>query len=312
MQASRKATGFTLIELIVVIAVLTLLVALVFPALNAAREASRVGKCKSNLRQIGLAVSQFRTAQREFPSCGWGSKWYAISDLGFSTDQPGGWFYRISPFLEVELNSLHPTVEEIQNSPAFDYSRVAKQRVPIFHCPSKPDRFSENRRVPVSMAHGVFINQCHKPDYALSLGPWRTGDVLNSPYGPQELQDATGYSWPNDGWLGIAKRRSGRKENEILDGESQTILAGEKRIDRFMTLRAGDDQPYWTGCGKDTCRWTAFLGRDFTFFYGAMTGFGSSHGGFTVFVRCDGSVHSESNNIDPKVLDLLGDIAGGQ
>jgi hypothetical protein len=311
-RLSRQSKGFTVVELLVVIGVLAILIGMILPAIGAAREAGRVAKCKSNIRQLAMGVTQFRSTQREFPSCGWGSRWFALNDMGIKQDQPGGWYYRISSFVEIDSVFVHPSSLDIQKFSAFDYNEIASKRIPVFHCPSKPDRYVDVRRISVEMAHGVLIGKCQKPDYAMSLGPWRSGDFLSSPYGPMNLDERLTYKWPNDNWLGIAKRHVGRKENEVLDGESMTILLGEKRIDRYMTLRAGDDQPYWTGCGKDTCRWSDYLGRDFDFFWGPMTGFGSSHLDFTVFARCDNSIHAESNDIDPKVLAQLGDIADGQ
>ena len=65
---SRKPTAFTLVELLVVIAIMGLLVALLLPAIQAAREASRRSQCANNLRQIGVALQTYESAQRGLPS----------------------------------------------------------------------------------------------------------------------------------------------------------------------------------------------------------------------------------------------------
>ena len=66
----RRRRGFTLIELLVVISIIGVLVGLLLPAINSAREAGRRVQCQNNQKNVGLALAQFSTAKNSFPNSG--------------------------------------------------------------------------------------------------------------------------------------------------------------------------------------------------------------------------------------------------
>ena len=101
--ASRSGRrGFTLVELLVVIAIIGILVALLMPAVQAARESARRTTCANNLTQLGLGAARHEQSLGYFPSGGWGYTWAGMPDQGYGPNQPGGWVYNILPFIEQE------------------------------------------------------------------------------------------------------------------------------------------------------------------------------------------------------------------
>src|SRR4051812_33474579 len=128
---SKRMKGFTLVELLVVIAIIGILVALLLPAIQSAREAARRTQCKTNLKNIGLAILNHVDSRKVFPTGGvtWGVliEDYLEDGKPVGTDRMGlGWGYQILPYMEEE--ALHNITTGAQ---------MRSTAVSLYNCPSR-------------------------------------------------------------------------------------------------------------------------------------------------------------------------------
>ena len=100
LKTSRSRAAFTLVELLVVIAIIGILVALLLPAIQAAREASRRTQCTNQLRQLAISFHNHHDTHKHLPTGGWRWTWLGYPEYGYGREQPGGWMYNILQFME--------------------------------------------------------------------------------------------------------------------------------------------------------------------------------------------------------------------
>jgi len=129
VERRRRLAGFTLVELLVVIAIIGVLIALLLPAVQAAREAARRAQCMNNLKQIGLAVHNYESANKVFPP---GVVLNSARCCG--GDVYDGWTRQILPFAEnAALRQMYnPTVPVTH----IDAKRYRETKVEMYSCPS--------------------------------------------------------------------------------------------------------------------------------------------------------------------------------
>lgn len=148
LRGTRRDCGFTLIELLVVIAVIGVLVALLLPAVQAARDAARRASCTNNLRQIGVALTTYHDTYSKLPP--------AVTDNWGGSTQLHSWALLILPF--VEETTLYSHYDFAAGLKADVNRPVVATPVSIYSCPSSDDLFYEG--------DGTFA----KGDYAASSG----------------------------------------------------------------------------------------------------------------------------------------------
>lgn len=328
--------GFTLVELLVVITIIGILISLLLPAVQSAREAARRAQCNNNLKQIGLAFLQHETAHGHYPTGGWGWGWIGDPDRGFGHRQPGGWVFGVLPYLEQQGLYNLQTNKTSSTTPTRTAAAAQMIGTPlaVFHCPS--------RRRPVAYPHWGFqfrsadsVQVVAKSDYASNggdlcthpgmLGLWPE-NCWNGDCGPntlpsdQSLADklrmVTDESFAKKP-TGIVHALSEVRAAHVRDGLSNTYLAGEKYVmaNHYDTGRdSGDNECMYIGDNEDITRWggPSYPPRQDQYGYALRMTFGSPHAaGFNVCF-CDGSVHTIDYTIDRIVHGRLANRRDGQ
>ena len=136
-QPALRRRGFTLVELLVVIAIIGLLIALLLPAVQAARESARATQCKSSIRQVGLAVHNYHDIHGRLPA-GW------ISNTPTGTP---GWGWMVSLLPQLEQAPLHDNLIKRNlpiSDPANQQARETVINVLLCTSDAKPKRFMKH------------------------------------------------------------------------------------------------------------------------------------------------------------------------
>lgn len=255
----RRLTGLTLIEVLVVISIIGVLIGLLLPAVQMAREASRRSACANNLKQLGLAAKLHLDAQGKFPTGGWGADWVGDPDGGFGVKQPGGWVYNVLPYIEQnalrEIGRGAGTAEKRQA-----LSGLLQTPIEVFQCPS--------RRLPRPYPYG--------------------GPVLQNADSPKDVAKS---DYVINRLISSEKSEIIAAEIQLKKGMSNTVLAGEKSLsaDHYNDGQGpGDMLSMYAGDCADVGRDVS--GTPLPDAGAAGAAFGAAHPGVCHFVYCDGAV----------------------
>ncbi len=194
-DALKFGRGFTLVELLVVIALIALLVGLLLPAVQAAREAARRISCQNNLRQLGMAVLNYESAFGCLPPG-------TLVDVTVeSTPNNGAWGVHGRLLLFLEQGHLYRQVDI--NQPWDSQMAIDRLRIPVYSCPSDP----QSNRLRDT---GPGRPDLYCTNYGFNYGRWFVFD-------PRTREGGEGLFYPNS-FLRLA---------DVRDGTSNTLLAAE-------------------------------------------------------------------------------------
>ncbi len=348
-RSHRAIGGFTLVELLVVIAIIGILVALLLPAVQAAREAARRAECSNKLRQLGLACLNREVSTKSFPAGSTGKNRFNDDDTpGGQKEEVGtSWGIDILPYVEQQaiFDQFDFSGNKHYNSTAVNASGVSnrqagQQQISDYLCPS--DQYVSEP----FPAHG---NNWAIASYRAVSGSIKTAKDPNDPNDVPAVnifwdrlttsQSALRQTWKQfRGPMPAASDRMNNKPvriSQILDGTSKTALIGE----RVMTVLPDDPmarrQNVWASgwryhnkghFARDVAGSSIYRSSDQVYCTGSARdippgaggdpflcwrGFSTAHaGGVIQFVYCDGSVHSIPETVDDNVALALGTIAG--
>ena len=300
-----RRRAFTLIELLVVIAIIAILIALLLPAVQQAREAARRSTCKSNMKQMGIALHAYHDTFGAFPS-GW------IGVAGGGPDPEGengfGWGAMILPY--IDQGSLYGQLNF--NRPIDDGTATSGNRshldsvLAVWQCPSdpKPPTFQTEDRNAVNVERAT-------ANYVGVFGTIELDECENPP-GTAPVT-AQGQCVSN----GVFYHNSRVKMRDIKDGTSMTMLAGERTTVELDEDGdgVGDEMFYGTWSGalpeveEEPARIIGHAEHPPNMGLHAED-FGSHHEGGAHFLMADGQVRFISESLDKNIFQAIATRAG--
>jgi len=322
MKRSRLS-AFTLVELLVVIAIIGILVALLLPAIQAARESARRMQCTNQIRQITLAVEDFETANEHLPM-GTNNPTGPVENLPNGLDI--SWIARILPHLEESVKydklDMSASAYSPQNDP------VRQSTIAVLMCPSAPNDYwafsnyagcQNDTEQPINTDNnGVeYLNsQVTRDDmkdgaaYVLLLGEkyvdqydlgWLSGSAATLRNTGHPLNEKP-QGWRSGGippWVHNYSYNGDNDFDPTINPDTGEPIAQDATVDTKIVPDADKWLP-WSRLGGDPAHPLA------------VGGFGSSHISGCNFAFADGSVRFLQDSIDQSVLERLANRADGK
>lgn len=329
MKVTKNRNAFTLVELLVVIAIIGILIALLLPAVQAAREAARRSDCSNKMKQLGLALQNHHDRYKRFPPGG------AADQVPFGTNAGAwgsSWLVYILP--DIEQSNIYDKMIFSGGSgwgtnANNNKNAAGGNEIDAFYCPSSPlERLARS-------PHGG--GQLSASNYVGVSGAVSGFGGLNESRNANPGGSAGCCSGGIISWGGVLYPNSETKFANITDGTSNTAFVGEQG--NFLVTQNGTKQDWrssglhgfiigWNRTGNPATSWTGDL-RHFNtstlrYRINQMKGwtdapgncgsqgicdnassnlpFNSTHPGGSQFAFCDGSVHFIPATVDDAVL----------
>jgi prepilin-type N-terminal cleavage/methylation domain-containing protein len=338
-KRKARGRGFTLVELLVVIAIIGILVALLLPAVQAAREAARRAQCVNNVRQIGIAVQNYHDTYKHQPQYhaalpNNATQTYADYSYGW---RGAIWTVLILPFMEEQAlydrfdKTKKMTDDSTIGTLGYSNRSLAKTVVSGFVCPSNvsagnpifTDRQDgaganvNNPQISLGLFYGVSMGPT-QPD-ACRYCPDHDGITGSTPSPKNYCCQGYQYGWKDAANL-VADSSTGmfgrnmkiRTFKQITDGLSSTFLAGETMPEQCTYQSAW--APNFALAATEiplntfiTCSIPPTGGC-----HADACGFKSAHPGGAHFAMVDASVHFIAETIDYQLYNNLGTRAGAE
>lgn len=286
---ARRRAGFTLLELLTVTGIIAVLTALLFPAVEQARESARATQCRNNLKQIGLALHEYHDAHNAFPPGGMIANelsWHVLvlPQLGQGPLHAAFNFDKGQYFSSTVNNKNNPH---------------GLARVPEYLCPSGPEERS------LTSADAVNGQHAYTTHYYGIMGPRGPnpagGEYRIAPgFGPFSVHGVLGYKYC-------------KRFRDITDGTSNSFVVGEiswRDASGYRTWVRGVNGNPMSGCKN-------VLEPIHIKFFNNGAGFndislGSEHPGGTHVLTADGGVRFVSETVDTVVYKSTASIDGGE
>ena len=347
----KRRQAFTLVELLVVIAIIGILVALLLPAVQAAREAARRNSCSNNLKQIGLACLNYASSNNEqFPPAHYGFELPdGTVDINKNFDKRG-WASLILQYAEEQTTA---DLLDIELNNPINFTDPARDIVisfyicPSFDAPAIRSEDDQGETIESGSGRGYQIGALSTYAGIAGVNPLEQQSLsAQVNFAPDELAKLSIYTGKGPG-QGVGdvydngaftmgkffpsptnKTRYAtvpkpRKLSQITDGTSNSFLVGEffdTQCDTFNSCNARPDyQRPWYLSGFQGAPYHA---RAIANPPNARLGvadspftqrpFSSLHPGVVQFVYCDGSVHTINESVDLEVYYALGTVNGGE
>jgi len=336
--------AFTLIELLIVIAIIGVLMSIALPAVMKVREAQNKALCANNLRQIGYACLSFHNSQGYFPTAGtvdFAAPYYPTSSAGVpgaptvGYKQDAGWAFQLLPLLDQELvwnGQSAPFSGKTQTS-TDRMVAVLKDPFRIYICPSR-------RNLTLSTYTNASFPE--QSDYSGILGKQFVVAPLDyagcngnaAPSGSPVVPANNGMIRSQLVSLNVPPKNSSGanpdygtpiravvRQNDVTDGTSYTLMIGEKAANPVRgQIKNEDDTGYAAGFNAVNFNAIRFTSpsllplRDYEVSATLGTGgaFGAIHPGTWNALMADGSVQQLTYTLDPTIFAAIGTIAGAE